>query len=333
MVDGCHKYRQFIKVTHLLTWYTSPSLSSFPGFSTYTCQPVMRVDTNTLSYWLNWRFFLCALGVFTSMVAATMVIWKYESSATSKTHRQGNEQQTVGHLYRDEAWRTCSKSIDPAWLLAIRMVAFIVLLTLLSFDIFIDGGGIFFYYTSWTFALVTLYFGIGSLFSIYGCFYCCNEVDSDRVDIANSDMERSTYMTPTFAENADLSDITKNLVNRDELSVGKSADIWGFIFQVTFQICAGAVMLTDIIYWFVLYPFFTPKDHELNFLEVSMHSLNFVFLIADIILNRLRFPFFRIAYFVQFTCIYVIFQWTIHACVSMKWPYQYLDLSSPYAPI
>lgn len=42
-------------------------------------------------------------------------------------------------------------------------------------------------------------------------------------------------MTPTFAENADLSDITKNLVNRDELSVGKSADIWGFIFQVTFQ--------------------------------------------------------------------------------------------------
>ncbi|KAK1376573.1 UPF0641 membrane protein like [Heracleum sosnowskyi] len=293
----------------------------------------MSADTNTLSYWLNWRFFLCAIWVFSSVVAATMIIWKYETFSMSKTRRRRDGQETIGYLYRDEAWRTCSKAIHPGWLLAVRMIAFLVLFAMLSFNIFIDGGHIFYYYTLWTFALVTLYFGIGSSFSIYGCFYCFNEVENDRDDTAGLDVEHSTYMTPTYAENADLSNMAISLVSREEPSVRRSADIWGFVFQVIFQVCAGAVMLTDIIFWFVIYPFLTPKDYKLNFLKASMHSLNAAFLIADIMLNRLRFPFFRIAYFVQFTSIYVIFQWTIHACVSMKWPYQFLDLSSPYAPI
>lgn len=107
----------------------------------------MTADTNTLSYWLNWRFFLCAIWVFTSVVAATVIIWKYETFATSKPRRRRDGQETIGYLYRDEAWRTCSKAIHPVWLLAVRMIAFLVLLALLSFNIFIDGGHIFFYYT------------------------------------------------------------------------------------------------------------------------------------------------------------------------------------------
>lgn len=49
------------------------------------------------------------------------------------------------------------------------------------------------------------------------------------------DMERDTYMTPTYVENADLSDMTINLVSQEEPSVRRSADIWGFVFQVIFQ--------------------------------------------------------------------------------------------------
>lgn len=46
------------------------------------------------------------------------------------------------------------------------------------------------------------------------------------------DMERGT---PTYAENADLSDMTINLVSQEEPSVSRSADMWSFVFQVIFQ--------------------------------------------------------------------------------------------------
>ncbi|KAL6547343.1 hypothetical protein OROMI_023064 [Orobanche minor] len=77
--------------------------------------------------------------------------------------------------------------------------------------------------------------------------------------------------------------------------------------------CAGAVALTDSVFWLIIYPYLTAKDYRLNFL--------------------IRFPFFRIAYFVLWTCMYVVFQWIVHACVLIRWPYPFLDLSSPYAPL
>lgn len=64
-----------------------------------------------------------------------------------------------------------------------------------------------------------------------------------------------------------------------------------------------------------------------------MHSLNAVFLLGDTTLNCLRFPWFRIAYFVVWTGIFVISQWIIHACTSIWWPYPFLDLSLSRAPL
>ncbi|WOH16546.1 hypothetical protein DCAR_0936102 [Daucus carota subsp. sativus] len=290
-------------------------------------------DTNTLNYWLNWRFFLCGTWVLTAMVAAAVLIWKYEGFTLDKIQRRDDGLESAGCLNKDEAWRTCSKAIHPAWLLALRIIAFTVLLALLAINIITGGADIFYFYTLWTFALVTIYFGIGSSFSIYGCFYCCNGVDDDRADFAGVDTERGSYVAPSYEGNADLSNMPINFPSQEEEYDPRSAGFWGYVFQVVFQTSAGAVMLTDSVFWFVIYPFLTPADHKLHFLEVCMHSLNAVFLLADICLNHLRFPFFRIAYFVQFTCIFVVVQWTIHACASMWWPYPFLDLSSPYAPL
>lgn len=104
-------------------------------------------DTNTLNYWLNWRFFLCGTWVLTAMVAAAVLIWKYEGFTLDKIQRRDDGLESAGCLNKDEAWRTCSKAIHPAWLLALRIIAFTVLLALLAINIITGGADIFYFYT------------------------------------------------------------------------------------------------------------------------------------------------------------------------------------------
>ncbi|XP_060672286.1 uncharacterized protein LOC107415294 isoform X6 [Ziziphus jujuba] len=106
-----------------------------------------------------------------------------------------------------------------------------------------------------------------------------------------------------------------------------------YVFEILFQMNAGAVMLTDCVYWVVIFPFITIKDYNLNFMTVNMHTVNAILLLGDTALNCLRVPLFRIYFFVLWTSVYVIFQWIAHAFVSIGWPYPFLDLSSKYAPL
>ncbi|XP_076908322.1 uncharacterized protein LOC143565139 [Bidens hawaiensis] len=96
---------------------------------------------------------------------------------------------------------------------------------------------------------------------------------------------------------------------------------------------AGAVVLTDCVFWFIIVPFLAIGDYNLNFLIIIMHSINAVFLIGDTALNSLQFPWFRIAYFVLWTCVFVVFQWIVHACIALWWPCPFLDLSYPLSPL
>ncbi|XVE92390.1 hypothetical protein REPUB_Repub01dG0093100 [Reevesia pubescens] len=309
-------------------------LSFLTGSSTHTWQqPIMTADTSTLSYWLNWRFLLCALVILTSMVVAAIIIWKFEGRKKTEHHERENHNEVPGLLYEDEAWNTCLKCIHPAWLLSFRVFAFTMLLALLMANVVIDGGGIFYFYTEWTFTLVTIYFGFGSAISICGCRKHWGKVDGNRADLVSYDYEQGTYIPPTLGETADVSNQSKHFDAHEVPYHPPRAGAWTYAFQIIYQTCAGAVMLTDSVFWFILFPFLTSKDFGLNFLIVCKHSINAVFLLGDTILNCMRFPLFRIAYFVLWTGTFVVFQWIIHACVNLWWPYPFLDLSSSYAPL
>lgn len=284
----------------------------------------MATDTTAPSYWLNWRFLLCAIWITASMIFSALIIWRYEGQNASRSRANGDQREAAGGLNKGDSWATCSRSIRPIWLLVFRIVAFCALLSLILADTILHGVGIFYYYTEWTFTLVTIYFGIGSSLSILGCLHYCNKVDSKSGHSIVADAERG--------EDADMQS-TSIILNNYDYPTPRTASIWEYTFQIMFQMCAGAVVLTDSVYWLVLYPFFTAKDDTLTFLDVGLHSVNAVFLLGDLILNSLRFPFFRFAYFVLWTCIFVIFQWIIHVFVSMSWPYTFLDLSSSYAPL
>ncbi|XP_010248522.1 PREDICTED: uncharacterized protein LOC104591416 isoform X2 [Nelumbo nucifera] len=293
----------------------------------------MTSDTTTPSYWLNWRVLLCAIWLLTSMVLASVLIWKYEGSGDSENDRRQTRRRKPGSLYEDEAWRPCLKDLHPAWLLAYRVTAFIVLLALLIANVIVDGGGIFYYYTQWTFTLVTIYFGLGSFLSTYGCYRCDNKDGGDKIDHSGLDMEQGTNVAPTHGENTNAINMAKRSDVQEENHVHRPAGLLVYVFQIIFQMSAGAVMLTDCVFWLIIVPFLTMKDYSLNFLLIGMHSVNVILLLGDTALNCLRFPLFRFGYFVLWTGIYVIFQWLVHACISIWWPYPFLDLSSSYAPV
>ncbi|KAL2347399.1 hypothetical protein Fmac_001399 [Flemingia macrophylla] len=285
----------------------------------------MATDTTAISYWLNWRFFLCAVFILMTVGLASFLIWKYEEFNKLRNARRERQRETAGSLYEDESWNTCLEGIHPAWLLAFRIFSLLVLLALLITNAVADGGGIFFFYTQWTFTLVTIYFGLGSCVSLYGCYFKHNHTYLETED--------GSYVAPSLDETAELPSLYKNASAYQEPHTKNTAGVWSYIFQIIFQTCAGAVVLTDIVFWLILYPFMTPQDFHLSFMDVCLHSLNAIFLLGDASLNCMRFPVFRFAYFILWTAMFVVFQWIIHACVSLWWPYPFLDLSSPYAPL
>ncbi|XP_052181500.1 uncharacterized protein LOC127794453 isoform X2 [Diospyros lotus] len=266
-----------------------------------------------------------------SVIFASILISRHEArlhSENGSRERQEEEPAAAGLVYEDEVWKPCLKVIHPAWLLAYRVVAFFVLLILLILNADVDGATIFYFYTQWTFTLITIYFGLGSLLSIYGCYHYQNKVGGDSID--GGDFEAGQ---DTFAATTNASDGAKHLEANQECCARQLAGFWGYAFQIIFQMNAGAVILTDCVFWFVIVPFLAIKDYSLNFLIISMHTVNAVFLLGDTYLNCMRFPWFRIAYFLLWTVFYVVFQWIVHACVSLWWPYPFLELSSSFAPL
>jgi len=166
-------------------------------------------------------------------------------------------------------------------LLAFRLVAFFILASILLVDIITDGWSIFLYYTQWTFLLVTLYFGLGSLLSIYGCYQYAYKTSGD-----GSGADRGSYIIAPTVESA-CDHVIKSPCYSKTHGGKEIAGFWGYLFQIMFQTNAGAVLITDLVFWLILYPFLAHNEYDMNFILIGTHSINVVFLVGDAALNKL----------------------------------------------
>lgn len=272
-----------------------------------------------------WYDFVCFGIVVVAFVGSLYVLWKrelvvrrndqvnvesiYESLLIAPDHHDEGVLSgalPTHHVGSTKLWTSCWKGVHPVWLFATRLGSFLVMAGFLAWDIVVWDCTIFVYYTEWTFALVMLYFALASVVSAYGCW----------MSLRKPLLENGTAV---------------EFIKRD---VQFRAGLWGYLMQAIYQTCGGAAIMTDIVFWCIIVPFGISTSHlQLNTLMGCMHTLNLVFLLIDTVLNSMPFPWFRIAYFVQWSCLYIVFQWVIHACGVTWWPYPFLELDVPWAPL
>ncbi|XP_058077304.1 uncharacterized protein LOC131225733 isoform X2 [Magnolia sinica] len=256
---------------------------------------------------------------------------RYESLLFDRSDRDGFVgQMRNGHVGSTQLWMSCWREVHPGWLLATRAVSAFVLAGFLAWDIRCYDSTIFVYYTEWTVALVIIYFALGTVISAHGCWmYSKHRLENEERGgrSRKADLEESKSTVTTY-KTAKISGAIEGEGHHEQEIIKQRAGFWGYLMQTVYQACAGAVMLTDIVFWCLIVPFLSIQHFSLNMLMGCMHTLNAVFLLLDTILNDMPFPWFRLTYFVLWSCIYIIFQWVIHAC-GFPW---YLCLALIHIP-
>ncbi|XP_039036742.1 uncharacterized protein LOC120173730 [Hibiscus syriacus] len=306
-----------------------------------------------------WYDFICFGIVAAAFVGSLWVLWRkeaasrsdeesvYESLLAAQPDADGFIRATPrAHVGSNQLWTSCWIRVHPVWLVVTRFVSFAIMAGFLSWDIVEWDTSIFVYYTEWTFTLVMVYFALGTAISVYGCWICLSTPLSEngaRDQFLKREVEEGrianavTYHEKMFGVKSSCRVTMLKRSSRKEQDFGvilcKLYIRYSFKNLMRPLTCGGAVILTDFIFWAVIVPFLSNSHLGLNMLMGCMHTVNAVLLILDTLLNSLPFPWFRIAYFVQWSCLYVIFQWVLHACGFTWWPYPFLELTTPWAPL
>ncbi|KAG9136418.1 hypothetical protein Leryth_022401 [Lithospermum erythrorhizon] len=259
----------------------------------------------SLEYWLQWQVPICALILIIPSTVAAILI---------KKGPKGDP-----NLKQTDLWVPSWTNLHPSWLLLYRALALATMVYLLYLTVHTFGFFVFLFYTQWTFALVILYLLLATIVSARGCWsYNGKPIaqNEERYNLVTKSEDTTDEASATSVESV------KEAIGNLEASM-----------EVVYQICAGAVILTDIVFWCILVPFTMKGDFKLTLLIGCMHSVNVIFLLLDSAFNSLPFTWNGLTYLVMWSSSYVTFQWVLHACCISWWPYPFLELATPSAPL
>ncbi|KAG9145545.1 hypothetical protein Leryth_022043 [Lithospermum erythrorhizon] len=114
----------------------------------------------------------------------------------------------------------------------------------------------------WTFGLVILYFILGTFISAHGCWRSYGKPLSQNEErdkfIKGSEENNYEASTPSLESGSE----NQGFPNSDKTE--RSIRFIDALMEVVYQICAGATVLTDIVFWCILVPFIMEDNFKLT---------------------------------------------------------------------
>ncbi|KAL8493061.1 hypothetical protein ACS0TY_024322 [Phlomoides rotata] len=108
-------------------------------------------------------------------------------------------------------------------------------------------------------------FILGHSLSIIGYLRYCHEVEPEST---TDNADRGSYVPPILGEGTDTALETGSLNCYCEPKFRTVALVWGYALQIIFQMSAGAVALTDSVFWLILYPSTYASYYGLSFVSI-----------------------------------------------------------------
>jgi len=86
---------------------------------------------------------------------------------------------------------------------------------------------------------------LGSLLSIHGCYQHHKKATGDKVDNVDGDAERGIYDSSALPQSSNNPSHQEKSLGASEAIVRQHAGIWGYIFQIIFQVYSYFSCITD----------------------------------------------------------------------------------------
>uniref|UniRef100_A0A5B7BSN0 Uncharacterized protein n=1 Tax=Davidia involucrata TaxID=16924 RepID=A0A5B7BSN0_DAVIN len=164
--------------------------------------------------WVQWQVLVCALIFVVPCVVAVIILVNRDRANREPPLNSG------------DLWIPCWRNLNPLWLLFYRALAFSFMALLLYQIVASFGAFVFYFYTQWTFALVMVYFGLGTIISARGCWI----MYSLKPLVENE--EGDEFLNKTTV-NSRVKQI-KGSYNHEEFE--QRAGFWEYLMQIIYQV-------------------------------------------------------------------------------------------------
>ncbi|KAJ9550135.1 hypothetical protein OSB04_014180 [Centaurea solstitialis] len=153
-------------------------------------------------------------------------------------------------------------------------------------------------WTKWTLTLLIIYFGVSllasskshtPLVSFYLAFF--NWISISKILFFTIYVHGVLFdqLGSYISINGRYRELSRD--GSGDLGGTRTYRVVGFVFQIIYQILAGAVVLTDCVYYYLNAPYLATKSTMIfYYLGILRHSINVVFLLGDAVLNSMVRP-------------------------------------------